>query len=396
MINLHSLNNSLNSIDWDFSNLSNEGLNSLHWYPATFISAIPGSLIPLLSKKEDVVLDTFCGTSVTGYEAIRLGRKYIGIDNNPIAILISRGKLTFPEKNALLNTFQSLFNNPYNNRILKDEHPNEMILKKWYHPDTYYELNNILSLISKIENPIIRIPSLSVFSSILKKTSSQTKHWGWVCDNVIPKAEEIIYKNAIDIFNKSLIAYCDAVEDTLKDIGHRNVDNRRKELRSRSNLTCADTNETLKRLDSDSIDLIVTSPPYYGVADYVKAQRLSFLWFDKSVTEVEGYSFDDFEGLRKKETGARSKRYNQRSYIDFINYMKTYIDLCQDKLKSGKYLVLIIGDSSSRNRTVDFIDEYASSNGFKKEYEFIRQIRESKRRLMAKVLNEQIKVYVKK
>jgi len=390
------LNNSLNSIDWDFSNLSNEGLNSLHWYPATFISAIPGSLIPLLSEENDTVLDTFCGTSVTGYEAIRLGRKYIGIDNNPIAILISRGKLIFPEKSAVLNTFESLFNNPYNTRIIKGEHPNELILKKWYHPDTYNELNSILSIISKIDSPIIRIPSLSVFSSILKKTSSQSKHWGWVCDNVIPKTDEIVYKNAIDIFNKTLITYCDSVEDTLKDIGHRNVDNRRKELRGRSHLKCADTNEALKKLNSNSIDLIVTSPPYYGVADYVKAQRLSFLWFDKSITEVEGCSFSDFEGLRKKETGARSKRYNQRSFTDFINYMKRYIDLCQDKLKKGKYLVLIIGDSSSRNHTVDFIDEYATSNGFTKEYEFIRQIRESKRRLMAKVLNEQIKVYVKK
>lgn len=396
MTNLHSLNNSLNSIDWDFGNLSNEGLNSLHWYPATFVSAIPGSLIPLLSKENDTVLDTFCGTSVTGYEAIRLGRRYVGIDNNPIAILISKAKLTFPDRDTLLDSFDNFFSNPFKSRSKKNEHPNELILKKWYHSDTYYELNSLLSIISNIDSPIIRIPALSVFSSILKKTSSQGKHWGWVCDNVIPKPDEIVYKNAIDIFYKYLLVYCDSVEDTLTDIEHRNIDNRRRELRSRWDLKCADTNETLKRIDSNSIDLIVTSPPYYGVADYVKAQRLSFLWFDKSITEVEGYSYDDFEGLRAKETGARSKRYNQRSFTDFINYMKQYIELCNDKLKKGKYLVLIVGDSKSRNQTIDFIDEYATSIGFRKEYEFIRQIRESRRRLRAKVMNEQIKVYIKK
>jgi 16S rRNA G966 N2-methylase RsmD len=396
MSNFHSLNNSLRSIDWDFGNLTNEGLNSLHWYPATFVSAIPGSIIPLLSKENDLVIDTFCGTSVTGYEAIRLGRRYIGIDNNPIAVLISKAKLMFPDRDSLLQPFESFINDPFISRSKKNEHPNELILKKWYHSDTYYELNSLLSILTSIESPTIRIPALAVFSSILKKTCSQGKHWGWVCDNVIPKPEEIIYKNAIDIFNKSLNNYCDSVEATLSDIKHRNIDNRRKEIRSKWEVKCADTIQALEKMDFNSIDLIVTSPPYNGVADYVKAQRLSFLWFDKSITEIEGYSYDDFEGLRRRETGARSKRYNQNSYTEFINYMKLYIEISNEKLKKGKYFVLILGDSKARNQTIDFVDEYATSNGFSKEYEFSRQIRESRRRLMAKVKNEQIKVYKKR
>lgn len=62
MNNLNSLNTNLDNIDWDFPSFGNEGLNSFHWYPATFISAIPGSIIPILSKKNATILDTFCGT----------------------------------------------------------------------------------------------------------------------------------------------------------------------------------------------------------------------------------------------------------------------------------------------------------------------------------------------
>ncbi|HPS12856.1 MAG TPA: DNA methyltransferase, partial [Prolixibacteraceae bacterium] len=207
MINFHSLNNSLFSIDWDFGSFSNEGLNSLHWYPATFISAIPGSIIPLLSNEDDLVVDTFCGTSVTGSEAVRLGRRYLGIDNNPIAVLISKAKLTFPDRDSLLQSFYSYINEPHSIGNKQNNHPNELLLKKWYHPETYNELNNLLSFISRIESPTIRIPTLAVFSSILKKTCSQGKRWGWVCDNVLPKHEEIVYKNAIDIFNKALNNY---------------------------------------------------------------------------------------------------------------------------------------------------------------------------------------------
>jgi DNA modification methylase len=393
MSNLTYLDKNLNSIDWDFTSLSNEGLNSFHWYPATFISAIPGSVIPIITKENDTVLDTFCGTSVTGYEAIRLGRRYIGFDNNPIAILISKAKLLFPESNSLLNLFSEVDLFDINKNI---KHPNEEILKKWYHYDTYYELLFLLDKISKIHSPVFRIPAQAVFSSILKKTSSQGKHWGWVCDNVIPKPNEIVYKNAIDIFNKALRNYCNSVDNMLISIKYRNLDNKRKQIREQWELNCGDTLSLTNQLKPNSIDLILSSPPYYGVADYVKAQRLSFLWFHKKFMTIEGYSFDDFEQLRKTETGARSTRYNQNSFNDYIEYMDRYIFNCQRVLKKGKYLVLIMGDSKSRNETIGVIDEYAKKYGFEKEYEFQRQIRESRRRLMAKVQNEQIKVYVKK
>ncbi|MFN8290252.1 MAG: DNA methyltransferase [Chitinophagaceae bacterium] len=395
MSNLDSLRNDFKAIDWNFSSFSNEGLNSVHWYPATFISAIPGSIIPILSKKNDLVLDTYCGTSVTGYESIRLGRSYVGIDNNPIAILISKAKLLFPETNSLKNLFEDIFSNPFLLKRKIQRHPNEKILKQWYHEDTINELNNLLAIIREIENPTLRIPSQMIFSSILKKASSQSRHWGWVCDNVVPKEGEIIYKNAIEIYNKTLSAYCEFIDDTLSEMQQRNISINRKEIRSKWKINCGDTIKHMSELDQRSIDLILTSPPYYGVADYVKAQRLSFLWFHKEVMSVEGFSYEDFEVLRKIETGARSKRHSLSSFDDYIKYMKTYIEQCYRVLKKGSYLVLIMGDSKSRNQTIDVIDFYASQCGFKKEFNFQRQIRETKRRLMAKVKNEQIKVYVK-
>jgi len=42
------------------------------------------------SKKDDIVLDPFCGSGVTALESLKIGRKAIAIDLNPIAIFITR------------------------------------------------------------------------------------------------------------------------------------------------------------------------------------------------------------------------------------------------------------------------------------------------------------------
>ena len=45
------------------------------------------------SKKGDVVLDPFCGSSTTGVAAKQLGREYIGIDSNEDFIKLSKERL---------------------------------------------------------------------------------------------------------------------------------------------------------------------------------------------------------------------------------------------------------------------------------------------------------------
>lgn len=50
-------------------------------------------IIEASTQKGDLILDPFCGSSTTGVAAIRLGRKYIGIDNNIEYLELSRRRL---------------------------------------------------------------------------------------------------------------------------------------------------------------------------------------------------------------------------------------------------------------------------------------------------------------
>ena len=366
----------------------------MHWYPATFLSAIPGTLIPALSRPGDLVLDPFSGSCTTGVEALRLGRRFLGIDANPIATLVGRAKLWLPTEADLIRHIRPAQLTALNQATtLLATHPNEAELLRWYHPTTYRELLFLLTFIGNIESRPIRLIAQAIFSSLLKNLSSQSRHWGWVCDNVIPRPGEINYKDALTAFQASVQAYLSATTALVQEIRYREGRAPRAELRGRWRLDCADANASLSSLPDSSVDLILTSPPYYGVADYVKSQRLSFLWFSEDALHVEGFGTGDFERLRRREIGSRSYRHGGDSLNSYLKYMTDFLILCFSILRPTGHVVLLLGESKARGATASALETAAIGCGFTKVFMRERAIKRTRRRLMAKVSSESLIVF---
>lgn len=385
----------LKDVDWSFPNLTNSGLHSFHWYPATYLAAIPGTLIPHLTAKSDVVLDPFCGSGTTGSEAIRLGRRFVGIDTNPIALLITRAKLAFVSPRTLKGTAENvvLESQSIFGRTGAPVHPNHRELLRWYHPHTAESLNGLLNSILLVESDLVRRSLLAVFSAVLKNCSSQGRHWGWVCDNVTPKPHEIAHKDAEAIFSAAVEQFARESDLAFRSAQVHSEGATRAELRRRSILLDGNCVERMRTFESRSIDLVMTSPPYYGVADYVKSQRLSFLWFDRDELADQKLGFRDFENHRAVETGARSNRHRIGSHDRYINFMASFFQEVERVLKKGASLALVVGESSSRAGTIETIVDLAQANGFKLESRLVRDIKATRRRLMAKVRGEDILVF---
>ena len=83
-------------IKFDLDSYKNKGYltHNFHSFPAKFVPQIPQILINTLSTPGSTVMDPFSGSGTTLVEAKLAGRHSIGIDINPISLLISKTKTT--------------------------------------------------------------------------------------------------------------------------------------------------------------------------------------------------------------------------------------------------------------------------------------------------------------
>ena len=65
-----------------------------HRYPAKFIPQIVSRLLEKYTKEGDLVVDPFGGCGTTLVESKVMGRPSIGVDINPVAVLITKAKIT--------------------------------------------------------------------------------------------------------------------------------------------------------------------------------------------------------------------------------------------------------------------------------------------------------------
>ena len=319
------------AIDWSFSDAETGFLtHALHPYPAKFIPQIPGYCIGLLSTPGEVVLDPFGGSGTTALEAIRLGRRALSIDANPVGTLIGQVKTcnldadSAMDLRAVRSSLTTWLVDLPSPATLCAEHktyiPDIPNIDKWFPPTSRGELALIRSRIDKMETTQGQIIALLALSRIVLSASfqdSETRYTSKPRD--IPPAE-------------TLKRFLFVLEEVLRDVLRTQP-----ELRyGVCDFLTADTKHLAQtRCEPDSIDLIVTSPPYGNANDYHLYHRFRLLWL--------GY---DPRDLGKIEIGSHLR--HQKESSGFEAYMSE-LERCLMGmfcvLRPGRYAVLVLGDA---------------------------------------------------
>lgn len=284
-----------------------------HWiypYKGKFHPQMIRALLNIMGMdRGDVVLDPFVGSGTAALEAQLLGIDFIGVDISPLCVLQSKVKT---ESIAVLPEILQW----------KDEVAAKVGVNLFNPDEKAFE--RTLECI-----PDERVRNFYLMAKLVA-----------VSDRVRRKKDFIkAFQKNLDLMILSVKDYSDVVQELNLELG--NVDIRRGDAK---NLP----------LEDESIDGIITSPPYSIALDYVAN--------DAHALEMLGY---DLKKLREEFTGVRGK--GQRR-IDLYNEdMKRSLEEMYRVLKPGRFAVIVIGNATYQGKeveTVRFVVEQGEKIGF--------------------------------
>jgi len=320
--------------EWDFHNEdTQQHLHALHPYPARFVPQIPRKAILTWSNPGDYVLDPFCGCGTTILESILLGRPAVGVDNNPVAVLVSQAKAAcytyddIAELKQLMNELDRLARFDVSDEYIPDYH-NRMY---WFSEEAIIDLGKLKTVLSQLpERP--RLLAMSVFSSIIIRASNQDS------DTRYTRVERKYIKgNAVNWFKGKMTDMMDRLQQIILL------------PKSHATIYCADS-RNLGFIGEKSVSLIVTSPPYLNAYDYHKYHRHRMHWIDGDVIFAR-----DTE-IGKHDTFTRPKATPERYFRDMFECFEQWAHV----LVSGGHAFIVIGDAIVNGKPVPVGDTFIS------------------------------------
>lgn len=269
-------------------------------------------LIRSFSKKNDIVLDPFCGIGTIPLEANLLERNSIGFDLNPYAYLIASAKMIRKPLSSHLKFLKTISLKP-DKKIINT-------IPEWthefYNEKTLPELLTLIQILKEKKKIFVlgcligvaqghRIGHISKASALTLPYRPRPDDPGEYKE-VIPRLEQKIRR----MYKDEFIHYPSGII--------RKIDSRKMPL------------------DDNQVDCIVSSPPYLDNLDYVNSNRLRIA--------LLGYSSDI-----AKEIGSKLK-YKEEAYLEMMN--KVSSEMCR-VLKPKKYCILVIGDVYNKKKPIN-------------------------------------------
>ena len=341
--------------DWALTNANTTYLShNIHPYPAKFIPQIPRYLIKMLSLRGETVWDPFGGSGTTALEALLLGRQAISSDISPIATLIGKAKtitLTLEEENIITDFIEKIEVLASNDTGISDtftRHKAEINFStpeipncdKWFHPNALSELGYIRWRINNIENATCKTLAKAAFSKIIIKASFQDGETRYAS-----KPREVEAGSILRMFANELNSALGKVRQLSKLLRFRTAKFQTADLR------------TDNVVPANSIDLIVTSPPYPNATDYHLYHRFRLFWLGH-----------DPHPLAKSEIGSHLRHQKEGTGIEhYLEEMQICLGKMYRGLRLGRYAVIVLGDALFQGtyyQTAELVAKVTEEIGF--------------------------------
>lgn len=335
---------------WDFKSENTKSFtHGFHTYPAMMIPQIAKKLIADYGTNSSLLFDPYCGTGTSLVEANIAGINAIGSDLNPLARLLAKVKTT-PIENQTLKLHLLDFD-----KYLRDYRlgfdtkksiivPNFSRIDFWFSKDVKQKLSVIKDYIEKIQN--------SDISDFFKIAFSQT-----VRDTSYTRNNEFkLYKmdsEQIKAFNPDPFSRMEFILGRnykgLEEFMTSKVENSSTKILDINTIKYVPK----KKIKENSVDLVITSPPYgdssttvaYGQFSTLANQWLDFMENGRTLDK------DLMGGIRAN----RTKKFDSEALNDIINDI-TKID--------SKRALDVVSFFSDYEKSIKHISPIVKKDGF--------------------------------
>lgn len=304
-------------------------VDRIHPYPAKYTIDLAVKYIEKYTTVNDTVYDPFLGSGTTLLASSVLDRNGVGTDVNHIAVLISQFKtLHLTEEDfCALKSFIADFENNYLSEVPFVEPFYYNSVNHWFCDESIAVLSLIKRKISFL-NPKQQLFCKTVFSAIINTVSNQESDTRYAAI----KKPYLSIDYVADVFIKKFRMFLSLFEEF--SAVPRNANNTAILLDSR---LCT------KVLKKESVDLILTSPPYINTYDYYLYHKHRMSWLDCDVKysmEAEIGSRREYSSLKKPEA-------------KFNNDLYDVFEKCNSVLKNEGTAVIVIGDGKVSGKMYD-------------------------------------------
>lgn len=373
---------------WDFKRaFTKEYTHCFHSYPAMMIPQVARRLIENYGKNAKLLFDPFCGTGTSLVEANLYGINAVGTDINPLARLIAQAKTTILDIQVLdlflHEFFEYAFKVKFNNHnSIKYSIPKVNNIDFWFSKNVQTQLALILHFIENINDEKIKNFFKVAFSETVRESSNVKSG-----EFKLVRSKNFDDKNDFDVFGL-MVAKLSRNRKGLIDFQN--------EKNPSVNTKIFDFNTADKippeLLLPNSVDIVVTSPPYGDsrtTVAYGQYSRLANEWLGyKEANQIDkkllGGSKKKFTKVFNSEILnyiiSRLKHSDNERALDvesfFIDYENSIKNISSVVKRKG-YACFVVGNRTVKGITIptdQITVDFLIDNGFEHVETFVRNI----------------------
>jgi DNA modification methylase len=347
--------------------------HSIYYYPAKFIPQVVRFCIHTYTKADDWILDPFAGSATVGLEAYLCKRNSVLMDLNPllkeiVPIKIYRGS-SVPSRETLYQILSS-----FNPASAPKFYPQWSNIRYWYPDEIFEALASYWGWLKGLES--------SVYSQLIQAALIKASKYFSYAEHKTPKLfrSKTKIKLVDDLVKQD---WQQALQSMIYDGSRKNLESVSALVRRTRGFNVktfyfagVDSSTFLPPLEQ-SIDCIITSPPYLQAQEYIRTFKLDLYWLGYTETDVKAISALEIpyrKATRIIETPTINQVKSQLSRKDLLQYLDSYfchtinaLENTSRLLRRNGHLCVFIGSPKADGVEIPIwkvLKEYFSEKGF--------------------------------